>query len=41
MLRKGVQIEPLLWMAAVLGLLALRLPRLGGLMRPESRKATG
>lgn len=41
MLRKGVQIEPLLWMAAVLGLLALRLPRLGGLMRPESGKATG
>ena len=26
MLRKGVQIEPLLWLLAVLGLLALRLP---------------
>ncbi len=25
-LRKGVQIEPLLWLAAILGLLALRLP---------------
>lgn len=29
MLRKGVQIEPLLWLAAILGLLALRLPRIG------------
>lgn len=29
MLRKGVQIEPLLWAAAVLGLLALRLPWAG------------